>query len=281
MSTNVSTSYQDIWLFSKNLVHNTEAMKYALLDHLPSFVGDPLDGRLKQLVLGIQSVRSDWDIEPMKGLPSCDSPWLGHAAFVHAMVMYFKPRVIVDLGVHLGCSTFAMGLALKKLGRGMIYAIDTWDGDEHIGHYGENVYSAFMNQVDRLDLRAYVNPLRMRFNEAVAGIKDQVDLLHVDGFHTYSAAREDFGLFRRQLTPGALVLFHDVYNWGFPSLRLYWHLMSLRYRSYRVKHSSGLGIVLNRGGDKTLGLGKGTSLINQYRQIRSRIKVADGCNVGT
>jgi hypothetical protein len=98
-----------------------------------------------------------------------------------------------------------------------------------------------------------------------------VDLLHIDGFHTFRAARADFRLFRDRLSPGAPVLFHDVYNRDFPGLLALWPWLALRYRTFRFQHASGLGILLAPGGDRTLGLPRRRTLTETYAAIRHRL----------
>jgi hypothetical protein len=120
-------------------------------------------------------------------------------------------------------------------------------------------------------LAEIVRPMKMLFSDSARAIREPVDFLHVDGFHTFAAARRDFGDFKTSLRPGAVVLFHDVSNWSFPDLRAYWRLLSLRYRSFRFDHASGLGVILTRGGDKSLGLPDRSSLVDRYRLIRDRI----------
>jgi methyltransferase family protein len=128
---------------ARGLVKSLEIGKYKLLDLLPDALADPVDPRLKQVVLGLETLRSDWDIIEMRSRECSHSIWRGHAAFAHSLVMYFQPATIVDLGVFKGCSTVAMALALKRLGRGKIYAVDTWQGDDHLGQYNEDVFNTF------------------------------------------------------------------------------------------------------------------------------------------
>jgi hypothetical protein len=244
-----------------------------LCDLLPGALVDPLDYRLDRLLVGIESLETDWDIEEMKGLDCADSAWLGHAAFAHCLVLYLKPQVIVDLGVCSGCSTFAMALALKKLRCGRIYAVDTWEGDAHVGYYSGTVYERFMETRSALGVEEHVVPLKMLFSESKSLINEQIDLLHIDGLHTFRAATEDFRLFRKQLAPGAMVMFHDVYNESFPDMRILWKWLALRHRCHIRRHSSGLGLILERGGRRDLGLPKLLTYQGIIDSLRDRIAV--------
>ena len=82
----------------------------------------------------------------------------------------------------------------------------------------------------------------MTFEEASKQVKTSIDLLHVDGLHTFKAVSYDFKCFRHLLAPGAIVLFHDVYT-SFPEMRLFWTLMARRYPSYLIPYSHGLGVL--------------------------------------
>ena len=169
---------------------------------------------------------------------------MGLGTIAYEIIQHFKPEKVVELGSARGFSTFAMGLALRDLGAGgQLYAVDTWKGDDHIGSYGEEVYRGFLESRRILDLESTVQPMRMTFEEASKIITPPIDLLHVDGLHTFTAVARDFKQFRRHLTPGAIVLFHDVYTTWFPQMRLFWALMSRRYPSYLIPYQHGLGVL--------------------------------------
>ena len=75
------------------------------------------------------------------------SAWHEHAPFLFWLVGALRPRCFVELGCHTGYSYFAACQAVKQLDLGTAcYAIDSWEGDEHAGFYGEEVYAAVSAQ---------------------------------------------------------------------------------------------------------------------------------------
>src|SRR4030095_13382133 len=69
------------------------------------------------------------------------SAWCTHVPFAHWIVRATRPRLLVELGIHNGVSYSAFCEAVIHDGlETRCYAVDTWKGDEHSGHYGEEVY---------------------------------------------------------------------------------------------------------------------------------------------
>jgi hypothetical protein len=173
------------------------------------------------------------------------SAWLGHIPFAMWLVNVHRPGVTVELGVHNGASLCAMVQAAAAIGHdGRFHGVDHWLGDEHAGTHAPDVY---------WDLMAYHEPrlrdrstlMRIGFDEATAHFGDAgVDLLHIDGLHTYEAVRHDFESWLPKMSPRGVVLFHDtcVRQGGFGVWRL-WDELSLRYPSFGFSHSHGLGVL--------------------------------------
>jgi hypothetical protein len=203
-------------------------------------------GALRQQLLDLELRKRDSKLQQLFELEECSiarSAWAGLGTIGYEIVAHFKPKRIVELGSFGGFSTCALGLALRDLGQGgVIFAVDSWMGDQHTGPIGEEVFKSFLEKRKKLDLEHTISPLRMTFEEASKQINPTIDLLHVDGLHTFRAVSQDFKCFRRHLAPGAIVLFHDVYS-GFPEMRLFWALMAWRFPAYLIPYSHGLGVV--------------------------------------
>lgn len=58
------------------------------------------------------------------------SAWNGHGLFAMKLVEEINPKVVVDLGVDFGFSSFCFGYA--KIGN--VYGIDWFQGDEHTSY---------------------------------------------------------------------------------------------------------------------------------------------------
>lgn len=174
------------------------------------------------------------------------SAWYGHIPFASWLVSLLKPQTIVELGTHYGISYHAFCEAIIKNNlRAKAYAIDTWKGDFHAGHYGEEVYLNFKNYHDQ-HYSSFSTLMRMTFNEAVNNFSDQfIDLLHIDGLHTYEAVKHDFETWLPKLSKKGVVLFHDtcVTENDFGVYQL-WKELTTQYPSFNFTHSYGLGVLL-------------------------------------
>src|SRR3954468_3795682 len=66
--------------------------------------------------------------------------WQEHTPFAMYLVDLLRPQTIVELGTYYGeayCA-FCQAVAALQLPT-LAYAVDTWEGDEHTGTYGEEV----------------------------------------------------------------------------------------------------------------------------------------------
>jgi len=172
------------------------------------------------------------------------SSWTEHAPFAFWLVEALKPRSIVELGVHHGFSYFAMCQAVRALALDTrCFGVDRWTGDEQAGFYGDDVYQAVCRHNRRY--AGFSTLIRSDFAAAGARLADgSIDLLHIDGFHSYAAVRHDFETWRPKLSRRGVVLFHDTAEFrpGFGVHRL-WAELSVRHPHFAFTHGHGLGVL--------------------------------------
>jgi GT2 family glycosyltransferase len=173
------------------------------------------------------------------------SSWWTHVPFGHWIVHETKPRVLVELGTHNGVSYSAFCEAVQQAGLATrCHAVDTWRGDVHSGEYGEEVYRQFRRFHDE-HFGAFSTLLRCTFDAALERFRDHsIDLLHIDGLHTFEAVQHDFQSWSSKLSEQAIVLFHDTNERrdDFGVWRL-WEELRERYPVFEFLHGHGLGVV--------------------------------------
>jgi GT2 family glycosyltransferase len=181
--------------------------------------------------------------EPVRLVPP--EPWVGHIPFAFWLVKALRPEMFVELGTHSGNSFSAFCQAIASFGiPGRAFAIDTWKGDEHSGNYGEEVFED-LTAFNNAHYLGFATLLRTTFDDARAYFADaSIDLLHIDGMHSYEAVRHDFEHWRSALSQRSVVIFHDinVRERGFGVWRL-WRELSLQYPAFQFDHSHGLGLL--------------------------------------
>jgi hypothetical protein len=189
--------------------------------------------------------------EPRYYRPHGISDWAGHVPFAYDLVTAVRPSVIVELGTHYGQSYFTYCQAVSEGSLpSRTFAVDTWRGDSHVGTYGEEVFRE-VSEHNQQHYEHFSTLLRMSFDQALEQFHDgSIDILHIDGLHTYDAVRHDFETWLPKVKPGGIVLMHDIAmrHQDFGVWRL-WEELTERYEAFAFPHSCGLGVLRVPGGD--------------------------------
>ncbi len=137
--------------------------------------------------------------------------WLKGAAKKH-------PR-IVEVGVWRGRST----VVLSRHAKGRVWAVDHWQGTPHDPEQhalyagelaaGEEVFRSFLVALKTQISSGKVVPMRLPSLEAADLLLKQegatIDMVFLDGDHTYEGVRDDITAWRKVLRNGGLLCGHD------------------------------------------------------------------------
>ena len=116
------------------------------------------------------------------------------------------------------------------------------------GGYDNSIFEDVRHHA-RENYRGISYLLRMLFNDALPHFEDEsIDLLHIDGLHTYEAVQEDFTNWYPKVTPGGIILFHDIEArqsdfgvWKF------WSELEAQHETFAFRHGFGLGVLRKPG----------------------------------
>jgi cephalosporin hydroxylase len=164
------------------------------------------------------------------------SAWKGHRLFAEWLTKNTKNDIIVELGVDYGYSTFVFANSLKNT-NGKIYGVDLFIGDSHAGQ--RNTYDSVIKKIKDYDV-TNIEIIVGDFTEVSKVWDKQIDILHIDGFHTYAAVKNDFECWSKYVLENGIILFHDTAISWF-EIKEFFRELSGGYKLY-FTHSAGLGI---------------------------------------
>lgn len=195
----------------------------------------------------IQEENKLWQTESFFWMPDYLEPsaWIEHVPFSFWLIANFKPNSLIELGVYNGTSYFSFCQAIERLNLNTkAYGIDTWKGDEHAGFYNDDIFERVsfynVNNYSRFStlIRSSFDNAREYFTEK------SIDLLHIDGLHTYEAVKHDFETWLPVLSENAIVIFHDINvrerKFG---VFQFWEELKLQYPHFEFDFGFGLGVI--------------------------------------
>ncbi|MBL8518126.1 MAG: class I SAM-dependent methyltransferase [Betaproteobacteria bacterium] len=179
--------------------------------------------------------------------------WIGHIPFAYELIGRLHPRTIVELGTYSGSSFAAFCQAMQAAGvDGKCYGVDLWEGDIHMGRFDESLFEEVRGYMQR-EYPMHAVLIRKDFNSAADDFNaGSIDLLHIDGTHTYEAVSNDFNTWLPKMSSRGVVLFHDtnvtVEKAGEAALRFgvrrLFDEVKASYTHFEFDHCWGLGVLL-------------------------------------
>ena len=149
----------------------------------------------------------------------------GDQRALHCLVQGLKPRHVLEIGTHIGCSTVHLALALKRLAGTNGQQIRLTSAD--IRDVNDPVQQPWKEYASRHSPREMIEMVGcgdfVRFEVAdsldyLAGASGPYDLIFLDGWHKGHRVYQELPLALKRLRPGGFILLHDY----FPNCRPLW-----------------------------------------------------------
>lgn len=138
-------------------------------------------------------------------------------------VLGLNAGISVDLGAFAGRVAISLGMAHRKSGVGVCYAIDAWDNAVAAEFYTgtnkdwwsklnfEKIYASFLGNIDGHHLGPYIKVQRMKSEDATRLFADgSVSVLSFDADHSKTASTRDILAWMPKIRPGGYLYFDDT-----------------------------------------------------------------------
>ncbi|WP_195904253.1 glycosyltransferase family protein [Microvirga lotononidis] len=152
---------------------------------------------------------------------------------------------MVELNSQDGFSYLTFCQAVRDLGyAATCYAVGTWEGDEGSSLTDENSF-ARLAQLNQENYASFSHLLNFGSDAALPRFTDgSIDLLHVDGRHSYEDINAKLQKWRPKLSARGVVLLHNINSHddvsGGPRL---WSELRTQFPSFEFTHGRGLGVL--------------------------------------
>lgn len=112
---------------------------------------------------------------------------------------------VVEIGSYLGASSSFLASAAKEKD-GILYCVDTWK-NEGMDEAPRDTYEEFIQNTKHYE--NWIIPMRGKSVEVAKDFNIDIDMLFIDGDHSYQAVKADVDAWFPKLKNGAIVVFHD------------------------------------------------------------------------
>lgn len=137
------------------------------------------------------------------------------AAYLFGLIRRMHPQKVIEIGRYKGGSTLLIAAAMN--GSGQFWSVDLGEKEGRL--HGATTHRPFDDQIrdicTRFGLHVTLETGDSRIIDLQTG---EVDLVFIDGDHSYDGVRSDFERFGRRVKVGGAVLFDDACSEGrFPT----------------------------------------------------------------
>ena len=176
---------------------------------------------LRSLIAGVFGSSPYPGSGPQRGKPLYDQPFVAFTEFDRDALAELIGKVLrpgarmLEIGSWLGngsTRTFAEHLIPQS---GVLYCIDTWKGSVNVERHQKivrdfDVFSTFMRNIEAYGGNRVIRPIMMTSKEAAEIFPDRfLDLVFIDGDHSYDVVREDICLWSPKVRDGGILCGHD------------------------------------------------------------------------
>lgn len=147
---------------------------------------------------------ADFAMPPLDGLQT-----EARLRFLHGVVTRFgraSTKKALEIGCYKGSATVVLAQACARIGVDSLTSLDLFTGTPSWGQKFDTMAQA-RRRIDEFGVGAIVR--LERGDSKTAPWTEMVDILHIDGDHTYEAVRSDIRRFTPCLVPGGIVIFDD------------------------------------------------------------------------
>ena len=121
--------------------------------------------------------------------------------------------IVLEIGSYLGASACCFGVSAQRNDGAKVICIDTWNNDA-MTEGSRDTWSEFRSNTSSFS--NHVIPVRGFSTEVVEEVRKItpcLDLLFIDGDHSYEGVKADWEAYKEFLRAGSIVIFHD-YGWA-------------------------------------------------------------------
>jgi len=150
------------------------------------------------------------------------TPW---ALIMYEIVVNTKPELILEIGTRNGFATRTLLAGLDQNNKGILHSCDIKDCSNRARVPEQYKNRWVFHCVNSIDFHKTWNK--------------QIDILIVDGNHSYDMAKADFYNYEKFVKTGGYIFMHDTVHWE--GVRQFW--TEINYPKVNLDWGDGMGLV--------------------------------------